>query len=301
MRILITGATGFIGRTLCHELRLQGHQLTVLARQPERVAALCGPDIATFRSLTEWSPELHFDAVINLAGEPIMARRWSAARKQVLWDSRVTLTAQLVERMAAARSKPAVLISGSAIGIYGDQGDTELDETSPCGCGFSAELCLAWEQAAGKAEPLGVRVCLLRTGLVIGNNGGFLAQMLPPFKLGLGGRIGDGRQWMSWIHLVDHVTLTRFLLEAPEARGAFNATAPQPVTNAEFTRQLAQALHRPAVLPLPAWLLKLGAGEMAELLLGSQRVLPRKAVASGFEFAYPNLEPALREVLDLAR
>jgi len=297
MRTLITGATGFIGCALCHELRRQGHQLTVLARRPERVATLCGPGIATFRSLTEWSPELHFDAVLNLAGEPIMARRWTAARKQVLWDSRVTLTAQLVERMAAAQRKPEVLISGSAIGVYGDQGDRTLDENSPGGSGFSAELCLAWEQAANAAEALGVRVCLLRTGLVTGKNGGFLARMLPPFKLGLGGRIGDGQQWMSWIHLADHVALTRFLLESPVARGAFNATAPQPVTNAEFTRELAKTIKRPAILPIPAWLLKLGAGEMAELLLGSQKVLPRKALASGFEFAFPNLEPALRDVL----
>jgi hypothetical protein len=297
MRIMITGGTGFIGSALCQYLRHQGHQLTVLARQPERVPLICGPDIATIRELGEWPPELHFDAVINLAGEPIMARRWSAARKRLLWDSRVTLTSRLVERMAEAQQKPAVFISGSAIGIYGNQGDRELDENSPSADGFSAELCAAWEQAAKSAETLGIRVCVLRTGLVIGHGGGFLARMLPLFRLGLGGRIGDGHQWMSWIHLADQVALIRFLLESPDARGAFNATAPHPVTNTEFTRALAGALRRPAVLPLPAWLLKFGAGEMSELLLGSQNVLPRKAMARGFEFAFPHLEPALRDAI----
>ncbi|MDD1649201.1 MAG: TIGR01777 family oxidoreductase [Methylococcaceae bacterium] len=297
MRILLTGATGFIGRALCPVLRRQGHELTVFARHPERVESTCGPDIATLRSLAEWSPEHSFDAVINLAGEPIMAHRWSSTRKQALWDSRVTLTGQLVDCMARAHRKPTTFISGSAIGVYGDQGDLELDENCTGAGGFGYQLCAAWEQAAMQAEALGIRVCLLRTGLVIGKNGGFLKRMLLPFRLGLGGRIGDGRQWMSWIHLADHVAMTRFLLDSSEGHGAFNVTAPHPVTNAEFTRELAKALKRPAVLPIPAWLLKLGAGEMAELLLESQKVLPRKALANGFEFTYATLEPALHDVL----
>ena len=297
MRILITGGTGFIGRALCAALRQQGHHITVLSRRPASVKALCGEDVAAFRQLSEWSAEIAFDAVINLAGEPIMARRWSPARKQVLRESRVTVTRQLVERMAAARQKPAVFISGSAIGIYGDQGDTALNESSAGHGGFAYQLCVDWEQAALEAEALGIRVCLLRTGLVAGRNGGFLQPMLLPFKLGLGGRIGDGQQWMSWIHLADQIAMIQFLLDTPAASGPFNATAPNPVTNAVFTRTLAQQLHRPALIPVPAALLKLAAGEMAELLLGSQRVLPQKALDSGFTFSFETLEPALRDLL----
>ncbi len=298
MHILLTGGTGFIGCALAAELRHQGHRLTVLTRKPATLAAHCGPDVSALASLTGWSPDRTFDAVINLAGAPIMARRWTGARKQVLRDSRVALTHQLVERMALAREPPAVFISGSAIGIYGDRGDEALDENSPgAGDGFSQQLCSDWEQAAKRAETLGVRVCLLRTGLVIGRRGGFLQQMLLPFRLGLGGRIGDGRQWMSWIHLADHIAMTRFLIDSPNAHGAFNVTAPNPVTNQVFTHTLAELLHRPAWLPIPAWLLRLAAGEMAELLLGSQRVLPQKALAGGFKFTHATLESALREVL----
>lgn len=297
MRILITGGTGFIGRSLCKTLSAVGHQLTVLSRNPRTVADKSGPGVAAISTLRDWTPDQHFDAIINLAGEPIFGRRWSDQRKQMLWDSRVTLTEQLISAIAQAEVKPAVLISGSAIGVYGDQGDTPLDETSSGHDGFSQQLCAAWEATARQAENLGVRVCLLRTGLVIGPKGGFLEPMLLPFKLGLGGRIGSGRQWMSWIHLADHIAITRTLLESPELHGAFNATAPHPVTNTEFTACLAKLLQRPALLPVPAALLKLGAGEMAELLLGSQRVLPKRLLAENFHFAFETLEPALRDVL----
>ncbi len=297
MRILVTGGTGFIGRALCNSLMSQGHQLTVLTRNGQRLRGLLGENVSPLMQLSDWSADMAFDAVINLAGEPIMARRWSDARKQALLDSRVALTEQLVERMAAARQTPAVLISGSAIGVYGDQGDTQLTEASVGGTGFSHDLCVQWESVARGAESLGVRVCLLRTGLVVGKNGGFLEKMLLPFRLGLGGRIGDGHQWMSWIHLADHVALTRYLLENPGLHGVFNATAPHPVTNAEFTRQLASVLKRPALFPVPAWLLTLIAGEMAELLLGSERVIPERALQAGFTFQFETLEPALRDVV----
>lgn len=300
MRILITGGTGFIGRALCKTLREAGHQLTVLSRSPASVAIQCGADVAALGGLDEWTPDRQFDAVINLAGEPIIGPRWTDRRKQALWDSRVTLTGRLVEAMARAEAKPAVLISGSAVGVYGDQGDTVLDETSPGYDGFSQRLCAGWEAAALQAGSLGIRVCLLRTGLVVGTGGGFLEKMRLPFKLGLGGRLGDGRQWMSWIHLADHVAITRFLLDSPRLDGVFNTTAPHPATNTEFTRCLARLLRRPAWLPVPAWALRLGAGEMAELLLGSQRVLPKRLEAENFTFAFAHLEPALRDVLGQA-
>jgi uncharacterized protein (TIGR01777 family) len=298
MRILITGGTGFIGRKLCHQLARQGYQLTLLARNPAKAKQLLSEiEIDTFASLEDWKPHIGFDAVINLAGEPIMAKRWTEHRKRILWDSRVGLTAKLVECMTLVQCKPTVFISGSAVGIYGNQGDAFLDETSQFKDEFGHRLCAAWENAALQAEKLDIRVCLLRTGLVIGKQGGFLERMLVPFKLGLGGRIGEGRQWMSWIHIEDHIGLTQHLLGSPKARGPYNATAPNPVTNAEFTHELAKCLHRRALLPIPAWLLKLAMGEMAELLLGSQRVIPKKALDSGFRFSYETLEPALSEVL----
>lgn len=297
MHILVTGGTGFLGRQLYRQLRAAGHQLTVLSRNPATVASHLGEGVASWKSLDEWTPDLHLDAVINLAGAPIMDRRWTEARKKVLWDSRVTLTENLVTAMQRADVQPAVLISGSAIGAYGDCGDDILDETASGRDGFGQRLCLAWESAAAKAATKSTRVCILRTGLVIGSDGGFLNRLLPAFRLGLGGPIGDGRQWMSWIHRTDHIALTQFLLETPSLSGIFNATAPGPVTNAEFTRTLARQLRRPAFLRLPAGLLRLAAGEMASLLLGSQRVLPRRALEAGFRFKYPELEAALEDVI----
>jgi uncharacterized protein (TIGR01777 family) len=298
MRILITGGTGFIGRSLCKELLRAGHQLTVLSRKPETVPEKCGVEVSALKSLDEWTSELHFDAVINLAGEPIVGPRWSERRKRILWDSRITLTERLVDAIRKAKSKPEVLISGSAVGIYGNQGDTILDENSaPVPDGFGQKLCQAWEDVALRSRECGVRVCLLRTGLVIGKNVGFLQKMLLPFRLGLGARLGNGKQWMSWVHMKDHVAMTRYLLESRTLEGPFNLTAPEPVTNEAFTRCLARTLKRPALLSVPAWFLRLGAGEMAELMLGSQRVLPKRFQGEGFKFSYETLEPALRDVL----
>ncbi|WP_026611052.1 TIGR01777 family oxidoreductase [Methylocaldum szegediense] len=298
MRILITGGTGFIGRNLCKELLRVGHQLTVLSRKPETVPEKCGVEVSALGSLEEWTPELHFDAVINLAGEPIVGSRWSERRKRILWDSRITLTERLVDAIRKAKSKPRVLISGSAVGVYGNQGDTILDENSaPVPNGFGQKLCQAWEDVALQARECGVRVCLLRTGLVIGKNGGFLQKMLLPFKLGLGARLGNGKQWMSWVHIKDHIAMTQYLLGSHALDGPFNLTAPEPVTNEEFTQSLARILKRPALLSVPAWFLRLSAGEMAELMLGSQRVLPKRFQGEGFKFSYETLEPALRDVL----
>jgi hypothetical protein len=271
-----------------------------------------------------------FDAVINLTGEPIIDKRWSAQRKRVLWDSRVTLTEELVRRIAAAECKPSVLLSGSAVGYYGNGGDRMLDETSAAGAGFAAELCVAWENAARAAEKLGVRpqhgaaepsgagvgashllpqtadsagnvskvrVCLLRTAPVLSNDGGILARMLPPFRLGLGAKLGDGRQWISWVHIEDHIAMMLRLLRDDQMHGPYNLAAPNPVTNAEFTRTLAAALRRPAPFTAPATMLKLAMGESADMLLEGQRMLPQKMMAAHFRFAFPTLEEALRDLI----
>lgn len=298
MNILVTGGTGFIGQALCRSLLAQGHRLTLLSRNPAKAGALFGASVATIGAIAQLHPAEAFQAVVNLSGEPIMDARWTPQRKQQLLDSRVGITRQLVDFMAKAEQKPAVFISGSAVGWYGDQGDATVDETSPCQRpDFGHELCRSWEQAALAAADLGVRVCLLRTGLVVGRNGGFLARMLPLFRLGLGGPIGHGRQWMSWVHLQDHIAIIGKLLEDATLAGVFNATAPNPVSNAEFSRTLAAVLHRPAWLPLPAWLLRAAMGEMAGLLLEGQRVLPARIQQAGYRFHFPDLEIALRDVV----
>lgn len=297
MKILITGGTGLIGRRLCPALLAKGHELTVLSRKPETVKLKCGEAVQAMATLDEWLPDTVFDAVINLAGEPIVDARWTDERKQRLWHSRINLTETLIQRIANATHKPAVLLSGSATGFYGDSGDTILDEAQRTGTDFGAQLCSAWENVAETASTFGVRVCLLRTGLVLDLAGGLLGRMLLPFKLGLAARLGDGRQWMSWIHVDDYVAMVLLLLENSQAAGAYNMTAPEPVTNAEFTKTLARALHRPALFVAPACVLKLMLGEMSALLLGGQRALPTKVQALGYSFIYTTLEDALHAIV----
>ena len=297
MQILITGGTGLIGRQLCKALLAEGHELTVFSRNPASVPVKCGAGVHALASLAQWQPGQTFDAVINLAGEPIVDKSWTAKRKQALWASRVTLTEELVRRIAAANHRPAVLLSGSAVGYYGNRGDVMLDEAAEVGENFAAQLCKAWEDAARVAESVGVRVCLLRTAPVLSNDGGLLGRMLPPFRLGLGARLGDGKQWMSWVHMQDYVAMVLGLLHDPHAAGPYNMAAPQPVTNAEFTATLAAALHRPALFVAPALLLKLGMGERASLLLEGQRVLPGKMAAAQYRFTFTNLADALRDLL----
>jgi uncharacterized protein (TIGR01777 family) len=242
-------------------------------------------------------PNEPIDAVINLAGEPIAEGRWSAARKRRLEDSRIALTQDLVRWMAQASPRPAALISASAIGFYGDQGDAPVTEDSAPHSEYTHELCAAWEQAAFAARTHGIRTAVLRIGLVVGPGGGFLARMLPPFRLGLGGPIGSGRQWMSWIHREDLLGMIDFLLAHAELDGVFNATAPHPATSRDFARTLGRVLHRPALLPAPALAFRAAFGEMSRLLLTGQRVLPARALEAGFRFRFPELEPALRDVL----
>ena len=287
-----------IGRQLCSVLLAEGHELTVLSRNPDTVPEKCGAKVRAMAGFEELHSGRAFDAIINLAGEPIVDARWTAKRKQALWDSRVTLTEELVRRIAAARLKPGVLLSGSAVGYYGNRGDVVLDEFASAGDDFAAQLCRAWEQAAHGAENSGVRLCLLRTGLVLSRRGGLLGRMLPPFKLGLGARLCDGKQWMSWVHIDDYVAMLIGLLNDTLASGPYNMTAPQPVTNAEFTATMAKVLRRPALFVAPAMLLKAAMGERANLLLEGQRVLPKKMEQAGYRFSFPNLEDALRDLLD---
>jgi uncharacterized protein len=298
VHILITGGTGLIGRQLCWALLAEGHELTVLSRNPDSVPAKCGASVHAMAGLEEWQTDMAFEAVINLAGEPIVDARWTAKRKQALWDSRVTLTKDLVRRISAARHKPRVLLSGSAVGYYGNRGDAALDESDTAGEDFAAQLCKAWEQAALEAEKENVRVCLLRTGLVLSNHGGLLGRMLLPFKLGLGTRLGDGKQWMSWVHIDDYVAMLLSLLNDTHASGPYNMTSPHPVTNTEFTAALAAVLHRPAPFVVPAMFLRLGMGERACLLLEGQKVLPKKMMVAGFRFSFANLADALHDLLD---
>lgn len=297
MHILLTGGTGLIGRSLCRYWLAQGHDVVVYSRQPEQVPRLCGGSVRGIGKLADYG-EQPLDAVVNLAGAPIADRPWTGKRKALLLASRVALTAQLVSWLGTRANKPQVLLSGSAVGWYGDGGEHLLSEDSPAlGDDFAAQLCAAWEFEAQQAQALGIRVVLLRTGLVLARDGGFLARLLLPFKFGLGGRLGNGRQWMPWIHLADQVALIDFLLRQSDASGAFNACAPQPVRNSEFTQALGRVLHRPTLLPVPAFLLRGLLGELAGLLLGGQRALPSRLTAAGFVFQFNDVDSALNDLL----
>ena len=300
MHVLITGGTGLIGRRICAALRARGASVTVLSRRPQLVAELCGVGVNSIASLDLWTPELVFDAVINLAGEPIVDARWTEKRKQILLDSRVALTKQLVKKIEQANQRPRVLMSGSAIGYYGIVADQSLNEESHSGQDFSALLCKAWEKEAQAVSDLGVRCVILRTGLVLDHRGGMLKKMLLPFQCALGSRLGDGTQFMSWIHSEDYLNALLSLLDDASASGAFNMTAPQPVTNTEFTRSLGHAVHRPALFIAPAFVLRLAMGERSELLLGGQRVLPERLLARAFHFRFPDLASALADLLQLS-
>ena len=297
MHVLITGGTGLIGRRLCAALSTRGDNVTVLSRRPQMVSELCGVGVNSIVSLDQWTPELVFDAVINLAGEPIVDARWTDKRKQILLDSRVALTKQVVKKIAQANQRPQVLLSGSAIGYYGLVADQVLHEGAQAGDDFAAKLCRAWEKEAQAVSDLGVRCVILRTGLVLDHRGGMLKKMLLPFQCALGSRLGDGKQFMSWIHCEDYVHAVLSLLDDTSATGPFNMTAPKPVTNAEFTQCLGQEVHRPALFVAPAFVLRLVMGERSDLLLGGQRVYPERLLARGFHFRFPDLASALADLL----
>ncbi len=303
MRVAITGATGFIGRRLVDRLLADRHEVVALTRDPTRARATLPRAARAVR----WDPRAgtvdatalrDLDAVVHLAGESVAGGRWTAARKAAIRDSRVLGTEALMRALteAPAGARPRALVAASAIGIYGDRGDVELDERAPPGGDFLAEVCSAWEAAARGAADLGVRVAIVRIGIVLGRDGGALGRMLPLFRLGLGGRLGSGRQWMSWIHVDDLVALFVCALANDAVTGVLNGVAPRPVTNAEFTRTLAAALARPAILPAPAFALRLALGEMATLLLASQRVVANAVRACGFRFEHAELTSALADL-----
>jgi uncharacterized protein (TIGR01777 family) len=297
MKIAVTGGSGLIGRLLVTRLESAGHRVQLLGRSPRR---------GTLRSaeFAIWDPEKTApvaalegsQAVVHLAGEPV-AQRWSREAKRRIRSSRVEGTARLVEGISKCTDPPKVLVCASAVGFYGDRGLDELDEASGPGTGFLPEVCVAWEAASKGVETLGVRRVPIRIGLVLAADGGALDKMLPVFRLGLGGKLGDGAQYMSWIHIDDLVSMFLWALEDRNVSGPVNGVSPNPVTNAEFTRELGRALGRPAILPVPRLAVDLLYGEMAEILFHSQRAKPAAALKGGFEFRHPEIYGALRDVV----
>lgn len=297
-RILVSGASGPIGTALLPSLKSAGATISRLVRKGAKYSAADEQQIP-WDPMQALSPEsvLAFDAVIHLAGESIVGR-WTDSKKREIRDSRVKGTSSLAQALASATQKPQVFVSGSAIGYYGDRGDELLNEQSTAGHGFLSEVCVEWEAAARPAIDAGIRTVLMRTGVVLSPKDGALGEMLTPFKLGIGGRIGSGRQWMSWIDVQDMVGAIHFALQNANIRGPVNMVATNPVTNEEFTKTLAAVLSRPAIFPVPAFAVKLGFGEMGETaLLGSQRVEPRVLMNSGYSFKFSGLQNSLKHVL----
>ncbi|HEY2827510.1 MAG TPA: TIGR01777 family oxidoreductase [Pirellulales bacterium] len=299
MRALVTGATGFIGP---HLLKRLDHSV-VLSRDADRAR----------RSLAQFNVEAYswdplagppplkafegIDAVLHLAGDSVASGRWTAEKKRLIRDSRELGTRHLVQALQQLKNRPSVLVSASATGWYGDRGDEVLDETAPPAHDFLGDVCVAWEREAQAATELGIRVACIRTGIVLGREGGALKKLLLPFRLGLGGPLGNGRAWMSWIHVDDLAAMYIHAAEKSVAVGPLNGTAPNPVTNKQFTKTLAAALHRPAFFPVPYFALRMGLGEFARVLFDSQRVMPNATLASGFQFQYSEIGPALQEIV----
>jgi uncharacterized protein (TIGR01777 family) len=302
MQVVVAGGSGFIGRALCRELLQAGHTVTVLTRRASNAQS----SLPQEARVAEWSPGQpeplvpllsHTEAVVNLSGESVAARRWTPEFKQRLVDSRVQSTRTLVQALERADPRPTVLVNASAVGIYGDRGEEELTENSPPSSGFLAELAVRWEQAAEEATGLGVRVVKLRIGIVLGEGGGALEKMVLPFRLFVGGPFGSGRQWFPWVHLDDVTGLVLHALQHETLTGAVNVVSPGIVRLGEFCKALGRVMHRPSWLPVPGFALRLVAGELGETLLWSQRVLPQVALQTGYAFRYPQLEDALRTAL----
>lgn len=301
MNVFIAGGTGFIGRALVLRLRRLGHSVTVLTRNLDNARSLLGTeaDLVSASAGDKVIGEAlsRSEAVVNLAGSPLLGGRWTGKKKREIINSRVKFTSRLVEQLKATTSKPRVLVSASAIGYYGDRGNTPLTEDASCGSGFLAELCKTWEKAAYKAESEGIRVVIPRIGVVLGKGGGALEKMLPVFRSGLGGPIGSGKQFFPWIHIDDVVGLIVHAINDERLSGVVNATAPQAVPFRQFARTLGKALSRPAVLPVPSFLLRTVLGEASTVLLDSQRTIPKRSTAFGFNFSFPTLDLALADIV----
>jgi uncharacterized protein (TIGR01777 family) len=306
MRVFVTGGTGLIGKRLVGQLLGRGDQLVILTRRYAAARQMFGPTCGLVEGDPvqpgEWMDAVgDCDAVINLAGENVFGRRWNEKFKALLFDSRVKTTQNvaqaLLRKPKRSDGQPKVLVNASAIGMYGPHGDEELTEDSPPGTDFLAGLCVEWEKAARAVEPAGVRWATVRVGVVLDKEGGALPKLLTPFKLFAGGRAGTGRQWMSWIHHEDMTGLFLLVLDRAEARGPINGTAPNPVTNRDFGMALGRALHRPSFVPTPSFVLRLALGEVAEVVVQGQRVLPKRAQALGYTFKYPTVDAALTRIL----
>lgn len=309
MKIVIAGGTGFLGSPLAEAYAEESHDVRVLTRglpagesRHDPGTGVPGITRVGWRADGEsgpWADAIHdADAVINLAGESIADGRWTPQRKALLRDSRILSTKSLSAAINAAQAPPRVFVSGSAVGYYGPSGDEPKSEESRPGDDFLAHLCVDWEQEARRAERAGTRLVLLRTGIVIERSGGALAKMIPPFRLFVGGRMGSGRQYMSWIHRLDWLEMVRWIVETPQVSGPVNATAPHPVTNRHFARALGRALRRPSLVPAPGFALKAALGEVADSLVTGQRVLPARAQALAFHFRYPEIEQAFRGIFE---
>lgn len=300
-RVLVTGASGFLGSRVSDALLARGDEVVGLSRSPDR-ARDANPTVTwhAWNATAERPPEAALegvDAVVNLIGEPI-DQRWTDEAKQRIRASRERATKNLVDALSASDPRPRALVSQSAVGYYGDRGDAIVDESTPAGTTFDAAVCVAWEEAARAAEEIGMRVAIVRTGLPLDPKDGLLKQLLLPFRLGLGGPIAGGRQYMPWIHVDDWVRLFLWLTDGGDRAGTYNGTAPNPMTNAELSKTLGRVLGRPAVMPIPKLAMKLRFGnELGEIVAGGQRAIPRRALDAGFEFAHPELEPALRSLL----
>lgn len=294
MKILISGGTGFIGTALCEYL-IKNNDLVVKTRNPKSTHQ----EIKYIATLSEIDPDEVIDIVINLAGESIANKRWSNTQKQKIVESRLSITEEFIAFFKRIEKKPRLFISGSAIGYYGiEAGDSKISEEDSGDDSFSSNLCTKWESSALQAESLGIRTCILRTGIVLGKEGGVLKKMLPAFKFGLGGNIGMGKQWMSWIHMADIIGIINHCIIDEDLKGPMNCTAPHPVTNIEFTETLGRLLSRPTVVNIPEIMIKILMGEMGkELLLSGKRIVPNKAMNSGYEFKYNSLETALTNIL----
>jgi uncharacterized protein (TIGR01777 family) len=301
--VIISGATGFIGKVLVKKLVARNYHVVVLSRNPGKAAAFNSSQVKVVawdgRSANGWGHYVDGAyGIINLAGENIAAGRWTPARKTAILQSRLAAGRAIVEAVTLSARKPRVVIQASGIGYYGNRGDTVLDETSSSGTGFLADVAIQWEKSTEPVEALGVRRAIIRTGIVLGRGGGFLSRILLPFKLFMGGCMGSGRQWLSWVHMEDEVSAICFLLEQDAAQGAFNLSSPQPLNAKDFFVEVGRALGRPSWLPVPGFALRMLLGEMAEeLILSGQRALPARLLEAGYAFHYPSVRGALNNIL----